>query len=164
MNGLYFCRAVKLDRFSCTMTAKSPSGKSTEFPVEVHTRYRERKSNKRPKRSADKDGIEVIIDSRHDDMSSAQRIKTIQSTSCLLLGFVTVTMAAINGSIKEHLLNAISWVPLSSFLKQRCEMDRFYSIASNEIFTQCLLRRCGHVCPEKRMFGMLSMKVAQELM
>ena len=53
------------------MSVKSPSGTSNEVSVEVHPVPGE-KSHKRPKRSTDKDGTEVIIDSRHDDMASAQ--------------------------------------------------------------------------------------------
>ena len=52
------------------MSVKSPSGTSNEVSVEVHPVPGE-KSHKRSKRSTDKDGTEVIIDSRHDDMASA---------------------------------------------------------------------------------------------
>ena len=60
------------------MSVKSPSGTSNEVFVEVHPVPGE-KSHKRPKHSTDKDGTEVIIDSRHDDMASAQ-LRALQQT------------------------------------------------------------------------------------
>ena len=65
---IYFAAMVI---FVCTMSVKSPSGTSNEVPVEVHPVPGE-KSHERPKHRTDKDGDEVIIHFRHDDMASAQ--------------------------------------------------------------------------------------------
>ena len=71
MNVCFELCCCKTESFFCTTSVKSPSGTSNEVSVEVHPVPGE-KFHKRPKRSTDKDGTEVIIDSRHDDVASAQ--------------------------------------------------------------------------------------------
>ena len=75
------------------MSAKSPSGSSDEFSVEVHPVPGE-KSHKRQKHSIDKDGTEVIIDSRTVFRNS----KAIQYTTEYIAG--TRLIRTLRGHVK----------------------------------------------------------------
>lgn len=84
--------------FVCTMSAKSPSVSSDEVSVEVHPVPGE-KSHKRQKRNTDKDGTEVITDSRTVYRNS----KAIQYTTEYIAG--TRLIRTLRGHVKVFVLS-----------------------------------------------------------